>query len=138
MIKFSFNNIGHALASFFKTAVKDTEKVARDIEAGIGVAEAHKTQIEEATAGVTAAVDPAIEPAVIGTEDAAFAVLGAFDAALKEGGAAAEQKFLNAGIDQNAINAVKSVGAKSQTFYALAKSLSGPSSAPAQAAPAKS
>jgi hypothetical protein len=122
MFNLNFKNVGHALATFFKTAAADAKKIAVAADADIQKVEADKTKIEAVSAGVAAAVAPGSETAVISVEDAAFAVLGSIDAAIKDGGAAAEQKLLDAGLDSTAIAAVKAVGTASQTFYSVVKS----------------
>jgi hypothetical protein len=117
----NFKNIPHALATFFKAAAKAAEKALPKIESGIEKAEADK-QVIEAVADVAAnAIAPGSAPAVNVIADAGFAVLGAIDKALKEGGAAAEQKLLDAGLDQAAIDAAKQVGQQSVAVYTAVK-----------------
>jgi hypothetical protein len=123
MISFNFNNLPHALATFFKTAAADVKKAIPVIENAIEKAEGEKTVIEGVSAAVANAVQPGAAVPVVTIEDAGFAVLGSIDAALKSGDAAAEQKLLDAGIDVNAINAVKAVGSQSQTFYKIVTSV---------------
>lgn len=130
MISFNFKNLGHALATFFKTAVADAKKAAVVADAGIEKVDADKTVIEGVSGIVAGAVAPGSAPAVLDAENAAFAVLGSIDAAIKAEGSAAEQKLLDAGLDAGAINAAKAVGASSQTFYNVVKSIG---SAPAAA-----
>ncbi len=116
----SFKNIPHALATFFKAAAKALPK----IESGIEKIEGDK-QVVEAVSDVAAnAIAPGSAAAVNVIEDAGFAVLGAVDNALKAGGAAAEQKLLDAGLDQAAIDAVKAVGVQSVAVYTAAKAAS--------------
>lgn len=117
VIVISFKNIPHALATFFKAAVKDLPK----IESGIEKIEGDKPVVEAISDVAANAVAPGSAIAVNAIEDAGFAVLGAVDAALKAGGAAAEQKLLDAGLDQAAINAVKAVGVSSVAVYTVAK-----------------
>lgn len=122
MINFNYKNWGHALASFFKTAAADAKAVAAKSEVVVEKIEGDKTVIEGVSAAIATGVAPGSAPVVIGIEDAAFAVLGAFDKALKDGGLAAEKNFIAAGIDQTAIDSAKAVGAQSVTFYNLIKS----------------
>lgn len=114
---FSFKNAAHALATYFKSAKADAVKV----EHGIENVEAHKTVIEGVSAAVAGAVAPGSAVAVLTIEDAAFAVLGAVDAALKSGDAATEQKLLDAGLDKAAIDAAKNVGTQTVAVYKLAQ-----------------
>lgn len=123
MISFNFNNLQHALATFFKTAAADVKKAIPVIESAIEKAEGDKTVIEGVSAAVANAIVPGSATPVITIEDAGFALLGSVDAALKSGDAAAEQKLLEAGIDVQAINAVKAVGTQSQTFYRIVTSV---------------
>lgn len=119
MINFSFNNLGHSLASFFKTAYADVKKVGMAAENEIPKIEAAKPIVERVTAAAADTFAPGSQAVVVTIEDAAFAVLGAVDAALKSGGDAAQQHLLDAGLDQTAIDAVKAVGNNSKTFYQL-------------------
>jgi hypothetical protein len=123
MISFNFNNLPHALATFFKAAAADVKKAIPVIENAIEKAEGDKAIIEGVSGAVANAVQPGAAGPVVTIEDAGFAVLGSIDAALKSGDAAAEQKLLDAGIDVNAINAVKAVGTQSQTFYKIVTSV---------------
>jgi hypothetical protein len=123
MISFNFNNLPHALATFFKAAAADVKKAIPVIENAIEKAEGDKTIIEGVSAAAANAIQPGSAVPVVTIEDAGFAVLGSIDAALKSGDAAAEQKLLDAGIDVNAINAVKAVGTQSQTFYKIVTSV---------------
>lgn len=116
----SFKNIPHALATFFKAVVKKLPAV----ESGIEKIEGDKTVVEAVSDVAAAAVSPAATVAVNAIEDAGFALLGAVDAALKAGGAAAEKKLLDAGLDQAAIDAAKTVGAQSAAVYIAVKAAS--------------
>ena len=113
----NFKNIPHALATFFKAAVAEAKKA----EVGIEKIESEKAVIEGVSSAIATGIAPGSAGAVITIEDAGFALLGAVDAALKSGNAAAEQKLLNAGLDQQAIDAVKAVGVQSKAIYTLVK-----------------
>jgi hypothetical protein len=114
----SFRNIPHALATFFKAVASNTKKIEGVIE---GV-EAHKTEINAIADVAAGAIGgaPAVSIAEL-ISSAAFAALGSIDAALKSGDAAAEQKLLDAGLDQAAIDAVKQVGVQSKAVYTVVK-----------------
>jgi len=133
VIKISFNNIQHALAAFFKQAAADGKTVALDVAAGIEKIEADKPEIEAVSAAVATAVEPGSQTVVLKVEDAAFAVLGSIDAAIKAGGAAVVQKLLDAGLDQTAIDAAKAVGSASETFYRIANTAASATAANATA-----
>ena len=123
MISFNFNNLPHALATFFKTAAADVKKAIPVIENAIEKVEGEKTVIEGVSGAVANAIAPGSATPVITIEDAGFALLGSVDAALKGGDAAAERSCSMPGLDVNAINAVKAVGTQSQTFYKIVTSV---------------
>lgn len=119
-----FKNIQHALASFFTAVVNDAKQVEKalpKIEAGIETVEGSKTIVEEVSSIAANAFAPGSAPLVKLIEEAAFAGLAALDNALKAGGAAAEKKLLDAGLDQVAIDAAKAVGRQSVGVYTLVK-----------------
>jgi hypothetical protein len=120
----SFKNVQHALATFFKIVVTEAKKAEAGlpkVEAGIEKVEGTQTVVEAISGVVANAIAPGSAVAVKLVEDAAYAVLGAIDNALKAGGVAAEQNLLNAGVDQAAIDAVKAVGSASVAVYTVAK-----------------
>jgi hypothetical protein len=118
MISFSFKNVQHGLATFFQKTVAALKQTSTIVEA----IEAKKSTIEAVSAVAAAAVGgPAAATATTTIEDAAFAALASLDAAIKDGGAAAEANLLNAGVDQTAIDAVKAVGVQSVGIYTLLK-----------------
>lgn len=121
-ISLSFNNIGHGLATFFKTAAKDVEKAVPAIETGIEKIEGDQQVIEGVSSAVANAVAPGSGATVVTVENAAFSLLGAVDAALKAGGDATAQKLIDAGLDVTAINNAKTVGAQTVSFYNVLKS----------------
>jgi hypothetical protein len=71
---------------------------------------------------VTAAI-PGIGSVAVTMEDAAYAVLGEISAVLTAGGAAAEAKLADAGLDINVITAVKAVVASVPNIVAVAKKI---------------
>lgn len=100
----TFKSVGHFFAKVLQDVVSELPKV-----------EATKATVETASA--------AIDPAAVPVEDAAYAVLGEVSSVLTAGGAAAEAKLADAGLDVNVINTVKSVLASIPQFVALAKKL---------------
>jgi hypothetical protein len=124
---FSFKNVQHAVASFFKAIAKDTPLVlAKTVQVIQGV-EKDKAQIEAVSAVAAGAIGQATgvgAPVAVATtiklEDAAFAALASIVTALQAGGSAAEANLLNAGLDQTAIDAAKAAGTASQAVYTLA------------------
>lgn len=130
MISLNFNNVSHALASFFKTAAADAKKIVTKADVVIQKVEGDKSVIEGVSAAIANGVAPGSAAAIVPIEDAGFALLGCVDAALKSGGAAAEQKLLDAGLDATAIANVKAVASASQAFYGL---VSGATAKPATA-----
>jgi hypothetical protein len=103
----NFKSVGHAFATFFKAVVADIPKV----DAGISKVEGTKTEVTATTSAILSAVDPAAASTAVGIEDAAYAVLGEVVSVLNAGGAAAEAKLANAGLDQAVITAAKNVAA---------------------------
>lgn len=119
MINLSFKSIPHALATFYKKIVANTPKVEKVLDK----AAAEKTAVEGVSGAVANAITPGAGVVVVTIEDAAFSLLGCVDALLKSGDAAAEAKLLSAGLDVTAISNAKAVGAQSESFYSLLKSL---------------
>lgn len=120
----SFKSAGHAFATFIKKVVTDAPKIAADVQKDITEVEGTKTVVTVGTGSVLAAVDPAAAGTAVGIEDAAYAVLGEVSALISAGGAAAEAKLLNAGLDQSVVTAAKNVAASASqvgTLVAAAK-----------------
>lgn len=120
-MSFSFKNTAHAFATFFKAAKADVIKYEPKIVAGIEKVEGDKTEIEAVTGVAVAAIAPAEAPIATTIEDAGFAVLGKIVDLLNAGGTAAESSLLNAGFDQNVIDAAKAVAASSTQVATLVK-----------------
>ena len=108
----TFKSLGHALAVFGKEA----KAVALKVEADLPKIEATKTEVEAVTDVAVAATGNAAAVPVANTiEDAAYAAIGELGSVLSTGGAAAESKLLDAGLDQGVINAIKAfIGGASQ------------------------
>jgi hypothetical protein len=118
---FSFKNVQHAVACFFKAVAKDTPLVLAKTEQVIVGVEKDKTQIEAVSAVAAGAVGgAAAATTTITIENAAFAALASLVTALQAGGAAAQAKLLDAGLDQTAIDAAKAAGTASPAVYTLA------------------
>jgi hypothetical protein len=103
----TFKSVGHFLAKAFKVIVADLPKVI-------------------ATAGTVEAVTaeiPALGVPVVAVESAAYAVLGEISALLATGGAAAEAKLANAGLDEKVVASVKELLLSIPTLVALAQAL---------------
>lgn len=107
----TFKSAGHALATYFKAVVSAVKTAAPKILSDIAKVEGTKTTVELATTGILAAVDPAAAATAVGIESAAYAVLGEVASVIQAGGAAAEAKLLDAGLDQAVVTAVKNVAA---------------------------
>lgn len=118
---FSFKNSAHALATYFKAAKAFVIKYEPKLITGIEHVEADKTVIEAVTAVGVSAVSPGSAPIAVTIEDAAFAVLGKIVDLLNAGSTAAESNLLNAGFDQNVIDAAKAVAAGSTQVATLVK-----------------
>jgi hypothetical protein len=117
---FSFKNAAHALATFFKAAKATVIKYEPKVVAAIQHIEGEKPVIE----AVTAVAAGSYAPIAVTVEDAAFAVLGKIVDLLNAGSTAAESNLLNAGFDQNVIDAAKAVAAGSVQVATLVKAAS--------------
>lgn len=98
---FSFNGVEHFFAKALKVLVGGEPKavtVIQDFEKAKPIVE-----------GITAAVG---QGALIPLEDAIFAIAGSVVSLLNAGEAAAEKKLLDAGLDQTAVDAAKSIVAR--------------------------
>jgi hypothetical protein len=89
-----FKSLGH----FFATAVSKFLTVEPKIEAA-----AARVATEAATVEAVTAVVPVYGPAAVKIEQAGVMALGAIVAVLHSLGAAAQQKLLDAGLDETAI-----------------------------------
>jgi len=92
----TFKSVGHFFATVFQKVVADLPKV-------------------QATEGVVETVSAAIPvygPLAVPIEKAGYAVLGELAAVLTAGGAAAEAKLADAGLDTNVIATVKDLASK--------------------------
>lgn len=120
----SFKTAGHAFAAFFKKVVADAKVDAPKVQADIAKVEDTKTEVEVGTTAVLGAVSPGAVVPAVGIESAAYAVLGEISALITAGGAAAEAKLVNAGLDQNVVATAKAVAASASqvaTLVAAAK-----------------
>jgi len=100
----TFKSVGHFFATAYRAIVNDIPKV-----------EATKTTVE----AVTKVADPNLVP----VEDTAYAILGEVSSVLTAGGAAAEAKLADAGLDVNVINMVKTALASVPNLVVVAKAL---------------
>lgn len=107
----TFKSAGHALATFFKAAVAEVKKYTPIVQSDIATVESSKPVVEGVTGAILAVVNPGAAATAVGIEDAAYAVLGEITALITAGGAAAEKKLLDAGLDENVVTAAKSVAA---------------------------
>jgi hypothetical protein len=98
-------SVGHFFATVFQKVVAAIPKV-----------EATATAVE-----AVSAVVPVYGPLAVPIEKAGYAVLGELAAVLTAGGAAAEAKLSDAGLDVNVIATVKALVASIPQFVALAK-----------------
>ena len=103
----TFKSVGH----FFATIFQKVLAVIPNVEATASTVET-----------VTAAV-PVYGPLAVPIEKAGYAVLGELASVLTAGGAAAEAKLADAGLDTNVIATVKALVASIPQFVALAKTL---------------
>jgi hypothetical protein len=93
----TFKSVGHIFATFFKSAGSELVKL-----------EGTKTIVEGTTGAILGAVAPTEAPIALSVESAAYAVLGEVASLISAGGAAAEAKLADAGLDQSVIAAAKS------------------------------
>jgi len=110
----AFKSLGH----FFATVIQKVVAVVPKIEAGIQAVEGTAPIVEAVTKEI-----PVYGPLAVPIEKAGFAVLGELAAVLVAGGAAAEAKLADAGLDINVIATVKAVLADIPQVVALAKTL---------------
>ena len=103
----TFKSVGH----FFATSY---EKVL----SGLTKAEATEANVEKATSVV-----PVYGPLALTVEKAGYAVLGELSAVLNSGGAAAEAKLADAGLDSAVVATVKALLASIPDLAALVKGL---------------
>lgn len=119
MISFSFKNLGHALA----VTAKAVRAFEIKVENALPKILASKGEVEAVT-DVAVAASGHIEliPVANTVEDLAYAALGELGSLLSSGDAAAEKKLLDAGLDQNVVNAAKAFVAGSAQVVTLVKS----------------
>lgn len=103
----TFKSIGHFFATAYKAIVAEIPKI-----------EATKGVVEKVTSNV-----PVYGPLAVSVEDAGYALLGEISNVLNAGGAAAEAKLSDAGLDINVINTVKAIVASVPQITAVAKTL---------------
>lgn len=103
----TFKSVGHFFATIFQKVLAVIPKV-----------EATASTVETVTAAV-----PVYGPLAVPIEKAGYAVLGELASVLTAGGAAAEAKLADAGLDTNVIATVKALVASIPQFVALAKTL---------------
>ena len=103
----TFKSVGHFFATIFQKVLAVIPKV-----------EATASTVETVTAAV-----PVYGPLAVPIEKAGYAVLGELASVLTAGGAAAEAKLADAGLDTNVIATVKALVASVPQFVALAKTL---------------
>ena len=102
-----FKSIGHFFATIFSKTVAAIPKI-----------EATAATVETVTSTI-----PVYGPLAATVEKAAYATLGEIAALLTAGGAAAEAKLADAGLDANVVATVKAVVAGIPTIIADAKKL---------------
>jgi hypothetical protein len=102
-----FKNIGHFFATAFQKVLAVVPKL-----------EATETTVEAVTAQV-----PVYGPLAVTVEKAGYAVLGELAAVLNAGGAAAQAKLNDAGLDINVIKTVQALLAGIPQLATLAKTL---------------
>jgi hypothetical protein len=102
-----FKSVGHFFATVFEKVLADIPKV-----------EATASTVEAVTAAI-----PTYGPLAVPIEQAGYAVLGELASVLTAGGAAAEAKLADAGLDTNVITTVKALVASIPQFVTLAKKL---------------
>lgn len=102
-----FKNLGHFFASAFQKVLAIVPKV-----------EATEGTVETVSAEV-----PVYGPLAVTVEKAGYAVLGELAAVLNAGGAAAQTKLSDAGLDINVIKTVQALLAGIPQLATLAKSL---------------
>jgi hypothetical protein len=107
----TFKSVGH----FFATAIKKLLAAAPKIEAGAEKVEATQAEVT----GITALV-PTYGPLAVTIENAGYALLGELIAVMKAGGAAADAKLADLGLDAAVVSTVKAV-ANDPTIVKLAK-----------------
>ena len=103
----TFKSVGHFFAKAYQAIVADLPKVEKT----------------EATVETTTAAVPVYGPLAVTMEKAGYAVLGELSAVLTAGGAAAEAKLADAGLDTNVIATVKAIVAGSAQLASVAKTL---------------
>jgi hypothetical protein len=103
----NFKSVGHFFATVFEKVLADIPKV-----------EATASTVEAVTAAI-----PTFGPLALPIEKAGYAVLGELASVLTAGGAAAEAKLADAGLDTNVIATVKALLASIPQFVTLAKKL---------------
>ena len=123
MLSLNYKNIPHAIATFLKATVAEAKKALPVVEKALDTVEGDKTAVEGASGAIANAIAPGTGAAVVSIEDALFSIGAAVDAALKAGGDAAVQKFLDAGLDVTAINNAKAIGTQTSAFYSLLQSV---------------
>lgn len=103
----TFKSVGHFFATIYSKVLSVLPKI-----------EGTATTVEAVTAKL-----PVYGPLAVTVEQAGYAVLGELSAVLNAGGAAAEAKLADAGLDENVIATVKELVASVPTVAALAKTL---------------
>jgi hypothetical protein len=108
-----FNSIGHFFAKAVKTFLVLEPKIAADAQKVLNT----KPEVTAITAIV-----PKYGLLAVGVEDLGYALIGELLAVLKAGGAAAEAKLADLGLDQKVVDSVKAVAAD-PTIQKVAKLL---------------